>query len=129
MVGFVGLVRRLLRRLHRLAFPLPEAFRGRDEIQIAEIKRERYPRIPLTDEEFALVWREIAAVFFVPPELMRPEDRFFHELPERASLAGSDEDIVLDEVLKRLETRFAIDRIVDAKCVGDILTAIGRKRR
>ncbi len=104
-----GVVRKLS-TIMGLGRSRPPDLAVRKELSIEEIKNQFYPDPTVPVDAFLLIWRDLGDTFGVSPGLIRPEDRFGFELPERPVLGMGDEDVVLGGTMKRRMKEMHISR-------------------
>jgi len=114
---FFVMRQRLPRKLKR--------FEGRERLSIKQIHDQFYPACEM--ETFTELWKEIASSAEVPPELLRPTDRFDKELGpvEGFRVAGEMEDLE-EALMRRCEERQLDFHNVKAETVDDYIKIFTR---
>jgi hypothetical protein len=95
-------------------------FEGRESLPIEKIHDNFYPGYEMG--KFVELWREIASAVEVPPELIRPTDRFDGELGPVKGFGVASEMDDLEEAFKRRCKQQQLDvRKVNVKTVDDYI--------
>jgi hypothetical protein len=77
-----------------------QRFKGREHLSIKQIRDQFYAEYEI--ETFSELWNEVASSVEVPPELMRPTDRFDEELgPVKGFALASEMDDLEEGVMRR----------------------------
>lgn len=66
-----------------------------EEVPLSEIFDQEFSELNIGFSEFSVLWNDIARIFLVKPETIRPGDRFGIELPWRMAFGSNDEDFLL----------------------------------
>ena len=80
---------------------IPSALMNRERLSIDEIKSRFYKDVPITVAELRELWSDVAGTFQVDPTVVRPTDRFEHELPLNTFFGVNDEDVILGGCISR----------------------------
>lgn len=84
-----------------------QRFKGRDFMSINEIHNKYYPDYKI--ERFIELWNEIASAVEVPPELIRPTDRFDEVLGPVKGYEIASESDALEEIFLRRAKKQQMD--------------------
>jgi hypothetical protein len=101
-----------------------ERFKGRERLRIEAIHRDFYPGYDLA--KVTELWNEIASATEVPPELIRPTDRFDKELgPVKGFELASELDDLGDAVVRHCNERGLDFNEVKIETVDDYVKQFG----
>jgi hypothetical protein len=96
-------------------------FEGRERFSIERIHDDFYPGYERA--KFAELWTEIATAAEVPPELMRPTDRFDSELgPVKGFEVASEMDDLEEAFIRRCKQQQLDFRKVKVETVDEYIT-------
>jgi hypothetical protein len=97
-----------------------QRFKGRERLPIEQIHENFYPGYEI--EKFIELWMEIASAVEVPPELIRPTDRFDGELgPVKGFEVASEMDDLVEAFMRRCKQQQLDSRTVNVKTVDDYI--------
>jgi hypothetical protein len=97
-----------------------QRFEGRERLPIEQIHDRFYPRYEMG--RFIELWKEIASAVEVPPELIRPTDRFDGELgPVKGFEVASEMDDLVEAFMRRCKQQQLDFRRVNVKTVDDYI--------
>jgi hypothetical protein len=120
----IGAISILVAKLEPRFRKIPEPLASRPDQSVEEIRVLHYADLPFESDAFALLWRDIAGVFAVPPARMRPTDRFGIELPLSKTLIR-DEDMEIATVIRKYaKQRRMPEPVADVACVDDVIRAL-----
>lgn len=102
-----------------------QRFSGRERLSIRQIHDDFYPEYEMV--RFSELWNEIASGVEVPPELMRPTDRFDQELgPVKGFEVASEMDDLEEAIGRRCQQRGLDFRTVRIDTVDDYIKLFGK---
>ena len=105
-----------------------ERFTGREHLPIEHIHDRFYPGYDMG--RFIELWKEVASVVEVPPELMRPTDRFDQELgPVKGFEISSEMDDLVEALIRRCKRQQLDYRHVKVETVDDYIRLFGEGHR
>jgi hypothetical protein len=97
-----------------------QRFKGRERLPIKQIHDQFYPGYEMV--RFADLWEEIASSVEVPPELIRPTDRFDGELgPVQGFGVASEMEDLEEALMRRCQQRQLDPRNVKIETVDDYI--------
>jgi hypothetical protein len=97
-----------------------QRFKDRERLSIGQIHKKFYPDYEM--KKFVEVWMEIAFAVEVPPELLRPTDRFDSELgPVKGFEIASETDDLEEAIIRRCRERHLDFSKLEIKTVDDYI--------
>jgi hypothetical protein len=97
-----------------------QRFKGRERLSIKTIHENFYPDCEM--EKFVELWKEIASGVEVPPELIRPTDRFDRELgPVKGFEVASETDDLEEAIMRRCKQQQLDTDQVKVETVDDYI--------
>ena len=100
-----------------------------EQFSLDEIYAIHFAEFDVDFPDFLLLWEDIADIFCVVPETIRPSDRFGIELPWRTVFGSNDEDILLfSKYLERANQRGLKDEALlpELNSVRDYILSLSR---
>ncbi len=97
-----------------------QRFKARERLPVQKLHDDFYPGLEM--RKFLELWMEIASAVDVPPELIRPTDRFDGELgPVKGFEVASEMDDLEESLMRRCEQQGLDFRQVKIETVDDYI--------
>jgi hypothetical protein len=126
-LGLCGLSVAAVYFVMRQRMPLKlKPFKDRERLSIEHIHGQFYSNYEMA--KFVELWLEIASSVEVPPELIRPEDRFDGELgPVKGFEVASEMDNLDDALIRRCQECQLNPRDIKIETVDDYIRLFGKQ--